>query len=393
MRAFAPLSCSSPSTVVIWPLLNSKSASPCRIDVPGLRPRRAESGRRIGDVQGRLDGRAAFDVDLAGVGEPAGPVHRQSVGRTDAAVADDDAVAVGAAVGQIAADREARCPRRRRSLLPSSSIVPLPVMLTLPVGADRRAVLQKEIAGDAGQARSARCCCRASPASATRAFAPLSCSPPSTVVIWPLLNSKSASSCRIDVPGLRPRRAEPRRRVGDVQGRLDGGAAFDVDLAGAWRARPSRSPSKCRPNVMPPLPIEMALPLVLLLVRLPPIVRLDAPAAALIVAVQLDRAVAGDAHVAGRADRCAVLQPEIAGDAGQAGQRAVAVGVRGVGDARIRAIELQPAIDRRDLAALELQERVVLQDRRSRSPSPPCRTPPPRWRCPGSTGRWRYPRC
>ena len=53
-----------------------------QIDVPGLRPRRAEPRRRIGDVQGRLDGGAALDVDLAGVGEPAGPVHRQSVGRT-----------------------------------------------------------------------------------------------------------------------------------------------------------------------------------------------------------------------------------------------------------------------------------------------------------------------
>ena len=164
-------------------------------------------------------------------------------------------------------------------LFPSSSIVPLPVMLTLPVGATAAPFCSQKFPATPVKPVSALLL-PSVPASATRAFAPLSCSVPSIVVIWPLLNSRSASPCRIDLPGLRPRRAEPRRRVGDVQGRLDGRAAFDVDLRRCWRARRSRSPSKCRPNVMPPLPIEMALPLVLLLVRSPPIVRLRAPAAA-----------------------------------------------------------------------------------------------------------------
>ena len=117
---------------------------------------------------------------------------------------------------------------------------------------------------------------------------------------------------------------------------------------------------KVSAEVMPVLPTEMPLPLVLLLLRFPPIVRLEPPPPPVVVAVELDRAVAGDAHVAGRADRRAVLQPEIAGDGGEAGQRAVAAGRAGVGDARIRAVEPQPAIDRRDLPALEFQQRVVL---------------------------------
>ena len=40
-------------------------------------------------------------------------------------------------------------------------------------------------------------------------------------------------------------------------------------------------------------------------------------------------------------DRRAVLQKEIAGNGGQAGQRAVAAERAGVGDARVRAVELQ----------------------------------------------------
>ena len=81
---------------------------------------------------------------------------------------------------------------------------------------------------------------------------------------------------------------------------------------------------KVSADVMPVLPTEMPLPLVLLLLRLPPIVRLEPPAPPVVVAVELDHAVAGDAHIAGRADRRAVLQKEIAGDAGEPGQRAVA---------------------------------------------------------------------
>ena len=38
--------------------------------------------------------------------------------------------------------------------------------------------------------------------------------------------------------------------------------------------------------------------------------------------------------------------------------------VAGVSDVGFRAVELQPAIDRRDLAALELRERVVFKDDR-----------------------------
>jgi hypothetical protein len=78
-------------------------------DRPGLLPRRAEPRRVVRNVQGRLDGCAALDVDLAGVaiGQPARPVHRQSVGRRDARVADIDAFATGAAVGQRPADRHA----------------------------------------------------------------------------------------------------------------------------------------------------------------------------------------------------------------------------------------------------------------------------------------------
>jgi hypothetical protein len=79
-----------------------------QVDVPGLRPRRAKPRRGIGDVQGRLNGGGAFDVDLAGVREAAAPVHRQRVGRRDVPVADRKSVAVGAAVGQRPADRQAR---------------------------------------------------------------------------------------------------------------------------------------------------------------------------------------------------------------------------------------------------------------------------------------------
>ena len=99
--------------------------------------------------------------------------------------------------------------------------------------------------------------------------------------------------------------------------------------------------------------------LVLLLVSDPPIVRLLPPAPPRScpssdtepLPVTLKAPVGGDLR--------AVLQKEMAGDGGQAGQRAVAAERAGVGDARIRAVELQRAIDRRDLAALEFQERVV----------------------------------
>ena len=92
-------------------------------------------------------------------------------------------------------------------------------------------------------------------------------------------------------------------------------------------------------DVMPVLPTETPLPLVLLLVSVPPIVRLAPPEPPVLLSVELQRRAADDAQIAGRRDRCAVLQPEIAGDAGEAGQRAVAAGRAGVGDPRVRADE------------------------------------------------------
>ena len=106
-RAFAPLSYSSPLIVVIWPLLNSKSASFSRKTVPVSTPFVPNPAAALATF--KVAWTAALPVMLicAGVGEPARPFHRQSVGRRDAGVADVDAVAVGAVVGQLPADRQA----------------------------------------------------------------------------------------------------------------------------------------------------------------------------------------------------------------------------------------------------------------------------------------------
>ena len=96
-----------------------------------------------------------------------------SVGRSDAGVADVEAVAVGAAVGQLPADRQAAAAAAEGELGQSSPQLPLPVMLRAPVGRDRRAVLQQKSPATLVRPVSALLL-PSVPASATRAFAPSS---------------------------------------------------------------------------------------------------------------------------------------------------------------------------------------------------------------------------
>ena len=125
------------------------------------------------------------------------------------------------------------------------------------------------------------------PASATREFAPSSHSSPLIVVIWPLLNSSSASFSRKTVPVSTPAVPNPAAAL----------ATFSV----AWTvALPSMLISLVRvgepagpvhrqvsADVMLTLPMSTPLPLVLLLVSVPPIVRLLPPAPPMIATVEL----------------------------------------------------------------------------------------------------------
>ena len=252
------------------------------------------------------------------------------------------AVAVGAAVGQRPADRQAGCRRRRsRHWARRASRLALPVMLKLPVGRDRRAVLQQEIPGDAGQAGQRAVAGERAGVGDARIRA---------VELELAIDRRDLAALEFqkrivlqeDRPGLHPRRAEPRRRIGDVQGRLDGGAALDVDLAGALESPPVPFTVSVSAEVMPVLPTSTPLPLVLLLVSVPPIVRLvPPPPKAKLGPSRLTMPLPVMLKAPVGRDRRAVLQKEIPGDAGQAGQRAVAAERAGVGDARIRAVEHQ----------------------------------------------------
>ena len=144
-------------------------------------------------------------------------------------------------------------------------------------------------------------------------------------------------------------------------------------------------------DVMPVLPTEMALPLVLLLVSVPPIVSVVPPEPPVLgpsnstVPLPVMLTLPVGLTVAPFSSQ------KFPGNAGESGQRAVG-GKLPAGDARLRAVEPQRAIDRRDLAALEFQKRVVFEEDR---PGLHARRAEPRRRLrrPGSPGPWRCLRC
>ena len=126
---------------------------------------------------------------------------------------------------------------------PSSSIEPLPLTLTLPVGltvAPFSRQKSPETVAEPGQ----RAVGGELAGSATNDFAPSSHSVPLTVVIWPLLNSKSASFSRKTVPVSTPVVPNPAAAL----------ATFRV----AWTlALPSMLISLLVPLESPPVPFTV----------------------------------------------------------------------------------------------------------------------------------------
>ena len=160
---------------------------------------------------------------------------------------------------------------------PSSSTVPLPVTLTLPVGLTVAPFSNQKFPATPVRPVSALLLVSL-PASATNDFAPSSQSVPLTVAIWPLLNSRSASFSRKTVPVSTP--AVPNPAAALATFRVDWTVALPsilISLVLPLESPPVPFTVKVSAEVMPVLPTEMPLPLVLLLVRVPPIVRLLPP--------------------------------------------------------------------------------------------------------------------
>ena len=190
--------------------------------------------------------------------------YRQCVGRRDAGVADVEAVAAVAAVGQRSADRQARAPGAADvgSVEPHRGVAgdaQLPVVATVAPFCRRNC--RRGCSG-----RPARCCCRLRRLGDPRIRA---VEPQRAVDRRDLaaLEFQQRIVLEDNRPGLHAFRAEPRRRIGDVQRRLDRDVAFDVDLAVAALESPCVPFTvKVSAEVMSVLPIETPLLLVLLLV-------------------------------------------------------------------------------------------------------------------------------